>query len=398
MGKCGQFESVLGQLRILNAVDAENQQVHPDFSMLCNVALGDESGQGPLNRVIVQGDHVAVAVMHAIPSIEVVVQELAGRIASITGVSGADAESPSTVFVFAPGTIAPGKIGWLTENHPDIRFAIHDPGNEADQPLLAIGCEANPLAINRDLFDADVVLVLTSQDGHDGEVESCGLYPALGSEAGQLHFEKQKSGKRSEDCRTVERCLGANFVIAVTAGPGGIPDGVFAGIGNAVHEAVRTRVRESWTTNAERDFDLIVVTIESPSGLGEWDGFRAALRIACQHAGEHAPIVVICDIDHPPPDHVAHDFGLAMNDDDHASSVATRDVRESVGQRPVYLASGLDQQTVEDLGFGYLENSSELGRLIKRLPNCGLIRDAHKCFSLTGSGSVGGQEPRPARR
>jgi len=46
--------------------------------------------------------------------------------------------------------------------------------------------------------------------------------------------------------------------------------------------------------------------------------------------------------------------------------------------RPVYLVSGLSATATEDLGFGYLSNADELGRLLERGGRVGLLRDAYR--------------------
>ncbi len=382
MDRTEQFEGVLRQLHCLNANDAGKSGIRPTLSALFETALGDSNETGALSQVIVEGDRVAIAVIHAIAGVEAIVGELAARIAAITKSALDNDESLSIGFVFAPGTMDPRTCERLNEKAKGFRCLVHDPENEQQQALLAIGCEANPLAINRQLFDADVVLVLASPTGKELSSERPALFPVFGSADGRSHYESQKPKKRVADRQSVERNLGADFQIAVTTGPGGMPDSVFAGISAGIGERVAKRVRESWALIPLRDFDLVVSTIQSPSGLEPWDELRAALKIASQHATDNAPLVVISPIERAPATHVAHEIELAMDDDDHAGGTAPRDLQASIGHRPVYLASGLDRQTVEELGFGYLESAEELGRLVKRFPNSGLIRDAHKCISI----------------
>jgi hypothetical protein len=45
---------------------------------------------------------------------------------------------------------------------------------------------------------------------------------------------------------------------------------------------------------------------------------------------------------------------------------------------PRYLLSGLDGETVEDMGLGYVSSEDEIGHLCQQFDSCLLLADAHR--------------------
>jgi hypothetical protein len=50
----------------------------------------------------------------------------------------------------------------------------------------------------------------------------------------------------------------------------------------------------------------------------------------------------------------------------------------------VYLMSNLDEETVEDLGLGYISSVEEIDRLAQRCDSCILLADAHRAGVALG--------------
>jgi hypothetical protein len=60
---------------------------------------------------------------------------------------------------------------------------------------------------------------------------------------------------------------------------------------------------------------------------------------------------------------------------------------EACESKHVYLLSGLSEQTVEDLGLGFVSEPGDIDRLSQRHASCILLPDAHRAMPVVAAAS-----------
>lgn len=362
-------------------------------------AMVDDALDGPLGiesllHVVVPGDRVVVACLDPLPEQERLLSLLASRIARITG-SATDDGPLAVTFVLSPTAFnaeMAAQIGAFGFSVP-VEVVRHDPEDANQHSLLATSRDNEPLTVNGKLFDADVVLLLRAADGQSSRKSVSGIYPAFGSTAGIRHAHQQSASFRQSDQRKIDQALGILFEVCVLAGPGGQVRDILAGEFLAVRERMEQLVPDVWTWNEPGMGDLVVATVESPSGRAEWEDLRRALMLADRLGNPGDPVVLVSEVARKPPRRVSEALqrsGSAPEDESETTSLAS----EILQRRPVFLASRLPQSDVELLGFGYIESGSQLKKLLQRASQPRVVRDAHRvCLANTAGREQIEQEP-----
>lgn len=355
---------------------------------LVGQAFDEMAGLPSLEHAVVPGDQVVVAVVEPVPQLRLLLPLLADRILKVVEAvePGETPESgepePALTFLFAPAAwpADPAQIPLATDFSRPVAVVKHEPERERQLALLATSGENEPLSVNRFLFDADVVLLLSSAEGQSPGRRHSGVHPAFSSTAGIRHFHSLSPPKRDADQAQIDRLLGILFEISVLGEPGGKICGIRCGDSAAVQSEVPQRVAGCWTLGFEEPGDLVVATVESPSGKSAWEDIRRALLVADRLAAPEQPIVLLTDVSRKPPRRIAQALqqtaaaASGFEPEDPLSAAL-----EVVARRPVFLSSHLSQAEVEHLGFGFLQSARELRRLIQHSLEPRLVRDAHRC-------------------
>lgn len=262
---------------------------------------------------------------------------------------------------------------------PDISLAVHDPDGENQFACLAVGVNDQPLYIHRLLFDADVVIpVGCLGPTQNFEVDDC-IFPGFSNRQSLNNFREQSEKDQSADIQHVNDLLGTFFAIQLVVGPGDAVHGVYAGERKAVLKAAKKQLGQAWAVSVPATADLVVATIESQATEQSWDDFAQALINVVPCCEVSAPIVICSQLRRTP----TRETRAALVDPLPAAEKKTLNklsqLRQIVGEHPIFLSSNLTQAEVEEIGLGYLSVADELQRLVEKSSHGLFLRDAHKC-------------------
>lgn len=357
-------------------------------------ALADPLEYPPLQKATTPGDRVVLAIDRGVPQLDAVV---AGAVQSLL----ASRILPEDItLLMAPeenGIRRPSPTNALpAEIAAAVRVAEHDPQNRQDLTYLAASRENRPIYIHRQLFDADLVLpigclrprrVLGRLGVHGG------LFPTFSDAKTRARFQTPATvrsplqrHRQRDEVEEAAWLLGVQVVLQVVPGADGTVLHVLAGKPEAVAKRGRQLCDAAWLCRLPRRSSLVLASIAGGRHEQSWENFARALSAALTAVADDGVIVLCTDIRCPPGP--ALQLLALLNDapetlreirrtrtPDAVSAALLAQARE---RTQVYLLSGLDGETVEDMGLGYISNEDEIGHLCQQFDSCLLLADAHR--------------------
>jgi nickel-dependent lactate racemase len=359
-------------------------------------ALADPLDFPPITRATVRGDRVVLAVDSGVPQLPAVV---AGAVRALLA---GDVFTEDITIVLAPANskrveekptslLPPGIAA-------EVKIAEHDPGDHESLSYLAASKENRPIYVNRLLFDADVVLPIgcLRPDTALGYLGVCGgVFPAFSDEETRQRFRSTNWAESEVHRRRYQQesdeaswLLGVQLILQVVPGLGDTILHVLAGQGASVAERGRRLCEDAWTHQIPERAGLVVASIEGSREEQTWDNFARALFTALLAVSDDGAIVLCTDLRCEPGPALQR---LAVPDDDEAilrdirrdrsrDAVSASLVVEARNRAKVYLMSGLDEATVEDLGVGFVTREEEINRLARQFDSCILLANAHRAM------------------
>ena len=325
-----------------------------------------------ISEAIFPGDVVAIALQSNLPQaarlLEAVILPLQDF--DIVIVAGADSVQQMKTVAIAEMPIANAKL------------VVHEADDENALAMVGINAKTEPVYLNRDLVEADVVIPVgfPSENGA-GELLDC-IYPFFSGMADQASFEAVAESQRSGRVRLANNLLGSFWSIRLVIGPGDEFYKVFVGETEKVSEAAKEASDEVWKVDLETESDLAIATIESQASAPTWQDFCAALRAADRATKQGCPIVVCSDINSMPEKKIRQALTMAFETQPNSTSKLPPEllqISEIVRERTIFSLSKLPQSKTEELGLGYIADASEFQRIVDQNPNGVLLRDAHRC-------------------
>jgi nickel-dependent lactate racemase len=180
--------------------------------------------------------------------------------------------------------------------------------------------------------------------------------------------------------------LGVQIVLRLVPGAGDSILQVLAGEAGAVAKGGRQACESAWLYHVPRRAGLVVAAIEGGPQEQTWENFGRALSVALAAVEDEGAIVLCTDLQRAPGPALRR---LAEAEDDPAAlrhirrerspdAVSASLLLEARQRAQVFLLSGLDEETVEDLGVGYVTAVDEIDRLCEQYESCVLLGDAHR--------------------
>ena len=227
-------------------------QVTPvvDFELAVQEALASPIDFVPLSQSVFPGDTVAIAVGPEVPGINEVVIALL-KCFEDTQVSMADI----TVVVPYDGETAGQLKEAIASDFSSVGFQVHDAHNDEALAYLAASAVGDPIMVNRTLFDADVVIPITTVRhermlGYNGGFD--GLIPEFSDAATQQRFCELISAtdetgglQRRGDVRETAWLLGIQLSIRVVPDSIGGVASVLAGMGGQLDVAAEEELKQA---------------------------------------------------------------------------------------------------------------------------------------------------------
>ncbi|MDP6445351.1 MAG: lactate racemase domain-containing protein [Pirellulaceae bacterium] len=346
-------------------------------------ALHDPLDFPSISLATIPGDRIAIALENAVPQAD---QVLAGVVHAL--LSGA--ASPSEITVLVADDDADVAAAIPSDVRDEMRFVRHHAEEQDELAYLAASADGEPIYLNRELTDADVVLpigVLRDLDslGYSGVYGS--VFPQFADARTQKRFwspESRDPARRKQEADEAAWLLGAQFTIQVAPAPSGAIVRVLAGDCRAVEREGASIVRSLWRLQAPRRAKLVVAAVDGPPALQTWDNVGRALHAAMNVADDDGAIVLCTDLAEPPGPALQRLASPELTDED-LQAIRTSDSPDAMsaallaelrGRSHVYLLSQLDENDVEDLGIGHVPQPDDVTHLSQRCESCILLGDA----------------------
>jgi nickel-dependent lactate racemase len=354
-------------------------------------ALSKPMGYPPLTQAVVPGDRVVIAIDPDVPRWPRIT---AGVVQTLISAN----VNPSDIVVLTSNNHQ-ADATWrkdLPAGASELGFVTHDPLDKAGLCYLAASKQAEPIYLNRHLWDADVVIpvnLLRARGSLGYAGIHSGLFPTFSDEATRQRFRGPSSAlstadqkRRREEADEVDWLLGLQLTVQIVAGPGDSVLHVLAGLTKQVAERGRELVEAVWAQEVPRRAQLVVAAIEGGSGEQSWENFGRALFAASRVCVPDGTIVLCTDLQCTPGAALKR---LAAYEEDarlrqrlqqerSEDAVSATLLLEHRQRQHIYLLSGLDESTVESLGVGYVTDPEEIKHLSRHADSCILLADAHR--------------------
>jgi nickel-dependent lactate racemase len=276
-----------------------------------------------------------------------------------------------------------------------IKPITHDPSDTQQMAYLAAAESGEPIAVNRALHEADLVLPIGCLRSH-----LCGgyfgihtaLFPGFSDEktrsrfrsAATLDTKRPNKRKLVEEAEHVAWLLGINFTIQVVPSADSSILHVLAGKGEAVGRMGRELYDLAWSRRVAQKASLVVAAIRGDDGQQTWENFGRATTAAACLVEEGGAIVVCCDLAASPgpamqrligsrsPEAALRRIRKERPDD----ALPAAQLASALQRGKVYLLSRLDPEIVEALDITPIVDGAELGRLARQHKSCILLENA----------------------
>lgn len=337
-----------------------------------------------LAAALVPGDRVAVAVGESIPQVAAVVR------GAVRAFERAGVEPESIDVVLADPADEQALVGTLG----DTRVTVHDPRDVSQLCFVGLTAAGRELRINRHVFEADFVLPLTCarhSEEHDARGAFQGLFPRFADEETIRRFRQLEGWTSSARIKELTKetaeagwLVGAPLVVEVVPDRGDQVAAILAGEPTAVATEAQRRCAEVWASEFPEGTSLVVAVVGGDQREQTWDSIARALAAASKVAGDGGAVAVVCDVRR----RLDKSLGRLIRSDDRQAlgrklmgdtsddNWCAWELIQALNRGPVYLMSGLDADTVEELGVAPIANKDELARLMSRHPSCIVLEDA----------------------
>jgi hypothetical protein len=344
-----------------------------EASRIVRSALAGPHGVPPLSSHVVPGDRVTIAV--------------AGGLTEERSVVAAVIES------LAGGGVAEQDIAVLRSHE----FATAD---DSRTGYLAADAEANPIYLARDIIDADCVVTIAEWNwdaslagrGIDGEI-----FPAFSRKSCRESLVRRLlDGPHAEltawrdSLGEVVDKLGLLASLRIIPGTNATVAGAVFGSPETSHHAASDAAAD-WRPTVAAAVDCSIASLHEPAGAPpDFEGLVRGVAAAARITAADGTICVASRLcTHPGPVFARWRQGLplsplvreAVESDDPAliaDAFLARRFHRALGGRRLVLLSGLDEETVEDLAFGFADSPETIQRLAKRARNVAVLHEADR--------------------
>lgn len=336
-------------------------------------ALAESEEVPPLSSHVVPGDRVTIAV--------------AGELAEEGSVIAAVIEA------VAAGGVAEQDVTLL-------RSADFATADDSQTSYLAADAEANPIYLAREIIDADCVVAVgewnwdasLSGRGIDGE-----LFPAFSRRSPRESLVRQLLDRRHSALTAWQHSLGEvidklGLLASLRIIPGEkntVADAVF-GSPHSSRRGAR-KAASGWRPTVSTAVECSIASLHEP--FASPPDMEQLVRGVAAAARVTAPGGTICVASRlgakPGPVFTRWRQGLplsplvseAVESDDPAliaDAFLARRFQRALGGRRLVLLSALDEETVEDLAFGFADSPETIQRLAKRARSVAMLHEADR--------------------
>jgi nickel-dependent lactate racemase len=349
----------------------------------------------PLSVGIVPGDRVTIALDETTPRAAEVVR---GAIKSFER-AGVEADA-ITVVGSDEAAMQICREACSAEQTSGVKFVVHDPSDEKNLCMVGMTKGGVPLVVNREIFDADVVLPIgcVRLDGR-GAYES--LFPRFSDVESIEKYRTptflespSEQAERRRETNQAGWLIGVPMVVEVVPGGGQNVAHVLAGEPTAVAEESQELVRERWSFECPHQVNLMIATIGGGPEAQNWTSIGRALAMAEQLVVDGGAVAICSNLSEPPGRSLGRLIGNSdldklirkMSTEHDVDSWPAWQLARALQRGPVYLLSQLDDETAEDLGFAPVSRIDEIVRLAEHYETFVVVEDAQNAVVTLAGG------------
>jgi hypothetical protein len=342
-----------------------------------------------LRLALTADDHVTIVVDQRLPGLAQLLTPVLEEIA------GVGVDPANVTLLCEPSASQPlWRVG-LPKEFERVRLEIHDPKDRKKLSYLATTQQGRRLYLSRSVVDADQLVVLSARR-FDPRIGRGGgaVFPAFGDETARTelddrpHLDDEDAAAEEEaEAMAAETSwlLGAPFFLEVIEAAGDGVAHVTAGTA-AISAEGRRLLDASWRWEVPALADIVVATLSGDPSRQTFADLAAAAACAARVVQPDGRIILLSQT----PPGLTAESALLLQADDAQSALDRLQGRPTVEQIPawrwagaanrarLFLLSGFEDQTVEDLFATPLQNGAQVQRLLDSGGSCLFLDDAHK--------------------
>jgi nickel-dependent lactate racemase len=348
----------------------------------------------PLPLALIDDDHVAIAVEEGVPCANTITRAVVAYL-----IAHGTSQSRICVVLGADSTqwLADMKRELADSGMSNVRVVKHEPTNQESHGYVGASESADAIYIQRDLFEAEVVLPIYCVRTPDSPsaTDKYGMSPGFANAATQHRWNLAWLEDNQHHMHLQEKLsheagwmMGVQFAIAVVPSfDGGVSD--ILG-GNADHVFTKACDMVGAEAGAADDpHDLVVAFVEGDASQQSWMNVARAvahadMQLQASGNSEHDGAIVVCsDLDSmsqgilqlgtdEPEDRLQK--RLLKSDLEDAFAAAVISVIKS--KRSVYLMSRLTAHQVENIGLAHVDSESDILKLCHSSKSVCVMRSA----------------------
>ena len=278
-----------------------------------------------------------------------------------------------------------------------LQIAIHDPTSRNEVAYLAATAGGQPIYLNRLLCDADLVVPIGclrcgGASGYHGAAG--GLFPTFSDTKTLARYRDPRLARSGaalietarQEAEEVAWLLGVLFSVQVVPGAGDEVVAVLAGNLSSVGEQGQAACDAAWSYSVSKRASLVVAAVEGPPPQQTWENFGRALAAATNVVADQGAIAICCDLTEQPGPAVQKIAGSEnprravrkLRQDRPADLFPALQLSEALERAKVYVLSGLNDETVEELGLAPVESAADIARLAQRHASCIVLESAQR--------------------
>jgi nickel-dependent lactate racemase len=349
----------------------------------------------PLWAGIVPGDRVTIALDETTPCVAAIVR------GAIKSFERAGVESDAiTVVSSDEGAIQICRDACAIEQANGVKFTVHDPNDEKNLCMVGMTKGGVPLVVNREIFDADVVLPIgcVRLDGR-GAYES--LFPrfsdaeSIGRYRTPTYLESAaEQAERKRETNQAGWLIGVPMVVEVVPGNGESVAHVLAGEPTAVARESQDLARDRWSLESPQQVSLMIATIGGGPEAHNWTSVGRALAMAEKLVADGGAVAICSNLSEPPGPSLGRLIGnpdwdkveRKTSHEHEVDSWPAWQLARALQRGPVYFLSQLDEETAEDMGLAPVASIDEIVRLAERHESFMVVEDSQNAIVTLAEG------------
>jgi nickel-dependent lactate racemase len=350
-------------------------------------ALETPHGYPALRRALTPDDHVTIIADAALPDLPSLLRVVIDHVASAR-------VRPEAITVLLERPLNDDQANALRAALDSVRVVIHDAADRRQLSYLATTRKGRRIYLNRNVVDADQVVVLAGRRfdpllGYSGAEGA--IYPALSDQETLQDLTSRLSMLAPEDkpwpvqreAIEVAWLLGAPFMVQCIEGPGKTLCHIIAGTAESGEEGLAL-LNARWRAEVDRLADLVIASVDGEGAEVGFEALAAALATASRVVQQGGQIALLSAAS-PNLGSSAQFLRDADSPTRALKLIRERPVNElqpaflwaSAAHRAhLYLLTQLPQDTAEELFVTPFDHGSQVQRLLTTAKSCVILPNA----------------------